>query len=369
MKSLAIATTQRSRGGFTLKQRDCTRGFTLPELLVSVFVLVIIIFMAMQLMTTATAITRTGNKHIDTDTQARVVFDRMALDFAQMVGRTDVDYYVKGATGYKGHGNGHGWGNKKVAGQLGSDQLAFFSQVPGYYPSGARSSISLLAYRVNESTPAKPAYQRLERLGKGLLWNAANTSTNQNNALYPIVFLPQTIDGMGKPWYGATNNDNKAWDELDADYETIGPGVFRFEYYYLLKDGRLRDVPWDTLDWPTRQKLGNDPDPITNPNIGLNDVEAIGVTIAVIDPAARALINAANPNSLDDLASDLDDFRSARGRGVGNQNKYIGMMEDAWKTVVETVAQTGSTSSNTPVPPEAAKGIRIYTRYFDLKSL
>ena len=95
----------------------------------------------------------------------------------------------------------------------------------------------------------------------------------------------------------------------------------------------------------------------------------IGVTIAVIDPAGRALINAANPNSLLDLSSDMDDFATAPGRGVGNQTKYIGMMEAAWKTTVETVAQTGKTSANTPVPPEAAKAIRVYTRYFDLKSL
>ena len=324
-------------------------------------VLTILVFMFTQMMTTATAVNRNGNRHIDTDTQARVVFDRMALDFAQMLGRTDVDYYVKGSTGYKGHGNGHGWGNKKVVGQLGSDEIACFNACRVYSIRERPSPISLVAYRVNESSPTKPAYLRLERMGKGLLWNAANTSINQNNALYPIVFLPQTIDGMGRPWYGATNNDNKAWDELDADYETIAPGVFRFEYYYLLKNGRLRDVPWDDTDRPGQTSLSN---PV---KIGLGDVEAIGVTIAVIDPAARDLINAANPASLDDLASDLDDFRSA-WRGIGNQTKYIGMMEDAWKTVIETVAQTGQTSSHTPVPPEAAKGIRVYTRYFDLKS-
>ena len=101
------------------------------------------------------------------------------------------------------------------------------------------------------------------------------------------------------------------------------------------------------------------------------------MTIAVIDPAGRKLIDAANPNSLFDLASDLDDFVSAHGRGVGNQTKYIGMMEAAWKGVLfgdpanglPGVVSTGLTSSGTPVPPEAAKTIRVYTRYFDLKSL
>jgi type II secretory pathway component PulJ len=111
--------------------RPCrTRGgFTIAELLVSVFVLVLLIFMFVQLMTSATAITRSEHKHVDTDTQARAVLDRMALDFAQMLKRTDVDYYVKQRTGYKGHGNGHGWGQGHN-GDKGSDQIAFFSHVP-----------------------------------------------------------------------------------------------------------------------------------------------------------------------------------------------------------------------------------------------
>ncbi len=112
-KSCPIETVRRKREAFTLKQRSRSNGFTLAELLVSVFVLVLIIFMVTQLMTSATAITRTGHKHISTDTQARVVLDRMALDFAQMLNRTDVDYYVKQKTAYNGHGNGHenGQGN------------------------------------------------------------------------------------------------------------------------------------------------------------------------------------------------------------------------------------------------------------------
>src|SRR2546427_13120310 len=137
LKSFVIVALRRKAGGFTL-----------AELLVSVFVLLIIILMVAQLMITATAITRTGNKHIDTDTQARVVLDRMALDFAQMLKRTDVDYYVKGPAVYNthGHGQGHAWGHGLGTNQQGSDQIAVFSQVPGYYPSGPQSPISLVAY-------------------------------------------------------------------------------------------------------------------------------------------------------------------------------------------------------------------------------
>src|SRR6266516_7610134 len=177
-KSFPIITTRRSRGGFTI-----------AELLVSVFVVTIIILMVSQLMTSATAITRTGSKHIDTDTQARVVLDRMALDFAQMLKRTDVDYYLKQRTNYSGHGNGHGWGRQRTT-DLGSDQIAFFSHVPGYNSTGLsfQSPISLVAYRVNQndqSAADDPAYLRLQRLGKVLLWNGVSNATSQN-AIYPI---------------------------------------------------------------------------------------------------------------------------------------------------------------------------------------
>jgi prepilin-type N-terminal cleavage/methylation domain-containing protein len=352
--------------------RRTNGGFTLVELLVSMFVVCLIFLMVAQLMTSATAITRAGNKHIDTDTQARLVFDRMALDFAQMLKRTDVDYFVKGPANYNnhGHGNGgtgHGWGRGLGTNQQGSDQIAFFSQVPGYYPSGPQSPISLVAYRVNQRNASNNAsYLRLERMGKGLHWNGVDDNldiTNQN-AICPILFLPQTIDVV-KPWSAAVNNSNSCNGtnaSCDPDYETIGPGVFRFEYYYLLKNGLVTDIPWDQEVRQTQTSL-------TNPvNIGLSDVEAIAVTIAVIDPAGRAMIDAASPDTLLDLASDMADFRSSPGRGVGGAHR-IGDVEDSWKTVVETVAATGRTSSNTPAPPEAAKAIRIYTRYFDLKNL
>ncbi len=361
-KSFPIISTRRSRGGFTI-----------AELLVSVFVVTIIILMVSQLMTSATAITRTGSKHIDTDTQARVVLDRMAVDFAQMLKRTDVDYYVKGPTNYSGHGNGHGWGHGLGNGMQGSDQIAFFSHVPGYNDTNSSSQgpVSLVAYRVNQrSNTGNPAYLRLERMGKGLLWNGVSNLTN-TNAIYPIVFLPQTIGAIG-PWSAAVQNDNSNASS-DSDYQILGPGVFRLEYYYLLKNGRLTDVPWDRDARPTQTTL-------TNPeSIGLKDIEAIGVAIAVIDPAGRALIDAASATSLLDLASDLDDFTSAHGRGVGNQTRYVGMMEADWKGVLfgdatqipplPGIVNTGQTSAGTPVPPEATKAIRVYSRYFDLKNL
>jgi hypothetical protein len=346
--------------------RPVCEAFTLVELLVSMVVLLIIVFVVSQLVASATAVTRNGNKHVSTDTQARVVFDRMALDIAQMVKRTDIDYYVKGITRYQ-HGNGHGWGRHGQTTQPLNDQFAFFTQVPGYYASStSQSPISIVAYRVNQNTNAgNRAYMKLERLGRGLPWNGGGSNSNP-----ALVFLPITI---GSLWPWAVNNNstcggNSSNNSCDPNgyYEIIGPGVFRMEYYYVLKNGQATDYPWDT-----------DAGHSSINGIGLNDVEGIGVVIAAIDSGGRALIDAAGSTSLFDLASDLADFADAHGRGVGQQSKYIGQLENEWKgtlfgdsTLGEPgIINTGFTSNFTPVPKEAVKAIRVYSHTFDLKTL
>ena len=358
----------------TAPQRD-SGAFSLLEVMISTAVVAMLILLVAQLMSSATTITRTGTKHIDTDTQARLVLDRMAVDFAQMLKRTDVDYYVKGPTNYNGHGNGHGYGKKVVSGQQGSDQIAFFSQVRGYYPSsGSQSPFSLVAYRVNQDSTSA-SYLKLERMAKGLLCNGVSNSsvTNPNQKSsrtipYPIVFFPgQITAGTGPwaqpwgPWAAAITNNSSGGtnsSSYDSDYETIGPSVFRFEYYYLLKNGGVTDVPWDISARPTQTSL-------TNPaSIGLTDVESIAVAIAVIDPASRSLISDA---SLFDLASDMADFKNAKGNG--NPAKNIGDMEDQWNTAVLSAVSSGKTSTNSLVPRAAASAIRIYGRYFNLKTL
>jgi type II secretory pathway component PulJ len=340
-----------------------SNAFTLIELLISLAVTAMIILMVAQLMNSATAVTRTSSKHIDTDSQARAVLDRMALDFGRMLKRTDVDYYIKQpTTKYKGHDplKGHGSGKKLQSGQQLNDQIAFFSQVPGYSPppGGAQSPVSLVAYRVNNYSSSK-SYLTLERMGKSLLWNGVSNSTSANNnnpnIVYPIVFLPGTIDATG-PWSAAVNNDtSNNQRSQDSDYETIGPQVFRFEYYYLLKNGKVTDAPWET-------DAGHD-SAWFQAN-GLIDIQAIAVAIAVIDPANRALIPTA---SLFEIADDMADFKTAPGRGFGGAKK-IGDMEIQWNEVVQSVASTGRTSDNSLVPAAAASAIRIYNRYIDLRN-
>jgi hypothetical protein len=132
----------------------------------------------------------------------------------------------------------------------------------------------------------------------------------------------------------------------------------------MLKNGRVTDWPWDRFDYPTQMT-------IYSPAIlGLSQVRAIAVSIAVIDPESRALIqqaHAANSAYGDilDVAAELPDFKNSCGRG--NSQRSIGSLEADWKTAIETIAQTGQTDTGKLIPREAARGIRVYNRYFDLK--
>src|SRR5438874_4461159 len=187
-KAVAAVTTplraRRSLSGgvwaVTHRKQNCKNGsqsrgyraaFTLVELLVSMGVLVLLVFLATQLLNSAATITILGHKQMDADSQARQLLDRMAIDFAQMVKRSDIDYYVKSSaipppTGVRN------------LLQAGNDTIAFYSTVPGYYPStGSQSPLSLVAYRVNPQ-------HKLERMGKGLVWNAVSTADT------PVVFMP-----------------------------------------------------------------------------------------------------------------------------------------------------------------------------------
>src|SRR5437899_6158956 len=164
---------------WTAAAQGTCHAFTLVEMLISIVMLVLLILMVTQVVNTAATVVRPANKHIDTDTQARAILDRIAMDIGRMLKRTDVGYYIKQPIKYNNHGNGHGYGKKLQTGQQGSDQISFFTQVPGYYPStSGNSPLSLVSYRINEDINSV-SYLKLERMGKGLLWNGFDNNNEQ----------------------------------------------------------------------------------------------------------------------------------------------------------------------------------------------
>ena len=113
-------------GGFTTKQRGRSRGFTLAELLVTVGVLVVLMLLFTQLLNSAANITTLAHKRMDGDSQARELLDRMAIDVTQMVKRSDVYYHLKASTTPADCPAG------ECGTQPGNDEIAFYSNVPGY---------------------------------------------------------------------------------------------------------------------------------------------------------------------------------------------------------------------------------------------
>jgi hypothetical protein len=314
-----------------------TDGFTLAELLVTTGVLVLLVFLAAQLLTTAATVTILGHKKMDADSQARQLLDRMAIDFAQMVKRSDVDYYVKSSGGVA----------QRIVLQPGNDQIAFYSAVPGYYPpTGSQSPVSLVSYRIYNPSPAPSPCancNKLERMGKGLVWNAVSTTDT------PVVFIPipvaSPIPAAELPSPTPNPLPTPAWPQAgnmttDAAYELVGPQVFRFEYYYLLKNGTSSDTPWIS--------------PHTSIS-GMQDVSAIVVDIAVIDPKSKVLLTDAQ---IATLAGTLIDYGASAAAGCPTPNwQTPGELRRQWQCVLD---------GTNGLPRTAISGIRLYERFIYL---
>jgi prepilin-type N-terminal cleavage/methylation domain-containing protein len=304
-------------------------GFTLVELLVGVAVLVLLVLLLTQLLNTAATITILGHKQMDADSQAREVLDRMAIDFAHMVKRPDIDYYLKSSRA------GIPDCTSCATQTGGNDQAAFFCSLPGYYstvpappPSYTeKSPISLVSYRVNSDNTSS-TYNRMERMGRGLAWNGASTTWP------PILFLdnpaptaaPTAATTISGNWPAAVSTSAP-----DSSYEVIGPEVFRFEYYYLLKNGSFSANPWDT-------GIGH-----TNVE-GMRDVAAIVVDVAIIDPKSKGLLN---NSQITMLAAALADY-SGQAPGVLRSN---------WRNAID---------ANATLPRPALSGVRLYERFIYL---
>lgn len=335
-----------------------TGAFTLVEMLVSMSVLVLLILLVTQLLTSATATIGTSRKRMDADSQARLVFDRMAVDFSRMVNRQDVDYHMR-----------------KTAG---SDDIAFYSENSGYYsgtepPSrNDRNPVAIIGYRVLSDRYNGHARCYLERIAKGLGWEP-NSGSWQDTAYLPITLVTGT---------------NARWPNLfstspaDADFQALSDQVFRFEYTYLLSDGTLSSKPiraaagvkneltqssppgpaqdesagysrgsrwFDTSAQKGYICLDSRKGSAVWGSIGITDVSAIVVALAVLDPTSRVIV---------------DDYAKLAGT-LGDAPASAEIAKD-WNDRVNSRAayQGRNFASDAGIPNLAASAVRIYQRYF-----
>jgi hypothetical protein len=83
---------------------------------------------------------------------------------------------------------------------------------------------------------------------------------------------------------------------------------------------------------------------------GLQDVAAIVVVIAVIDPSSRALVS---NNQISTLAGQMKDFASTMKAGD---------LQNSWQSTINS-------ASGASIPKTAASSIRIYRRAFYLPQI
>jgi hypothetical protein len=397
-KAFGAANDQSEQATHLPLQHSRVNAFTLAELVVTIGVLALLVFLFTQLMNSAATVTTLGHKQMDADAQTRQLLDRMSVDFAHMVKRSDVDYYLKSSWFASGSPpTSSGVTGVRTLLQPGNDTIAFYSTVPGYYPStGSQSPVSLVAYQVYNPSPAPspcPNCNKLQRMGKGLLWNS---STPTSGTPPPVVFMPiplaSPIPIAELPNPTPSPASTPAWPEIAStpqsnwsDSEIIGPQVFRFEYYYLLKGQTnptngtnyspiFSDTPWDTRicacpaasPQPTPTPTGT-PIPSPTPETlcchyapeGMQDVAAVVVVIAVIDPKSKTLLDATGSN-IATVAAQLIDWGNTACSGCPTQTQWQttpGLLRAQWQNTLNGI---------TNLPRPAISGIRVYERYLYL---
>jgi prepilin-type N-terminal cleavage/methylation domain-containing protein len=378
-------------------------GFTLVEVLVSVAVLALIILLVAQLTNSATSVSTASRKRLDADSHARMIFDRMAIDFANMIKRSDADcVFAKLASGT----------NKGM-----NDSVFFYSSAPAYFNSSVgsnKSPMALIGYRINFNNPDYPNTPVLERLGKGLTWDGPTTPSTPGGMAFLTTFpgsatptFASTIAGdgtvtnpgiwnayvpnSGLPTIGtlAGTNGCAYGDGNDADYHVISNQVYRLEIAFQLDDSSLSAYPllFTKPSWWTSGTFytQSDVDPTsaagiptynvgsrwyntttkqgyictnsaTNAavweRIGVQDVSAIVVAIALLDPTSRKIV----PTSYyPAMVSELPDAETYLYVGI---SKPL-LMAQTWNYAI--------TNASTGIPQTAASQLRIYQRYFYVK--
>lgn len=241
---------------------------SLLELLVAMAALAVIVVMTAQLIERTSDLARSLNQRIASESQVRLLFDRLAVDLARMPRRPDVDY-----SGFKQPANI----------QTGNDSLEFYSETNGFYTGAAklhssdRSALSRVRY---QTTPQLPGLARhCEMLG----WEP-----EREGAWRSMVFIPGSALTHS---LAATTNATR-----------IAPDVIRMEYAYLCapvpeKGREGPDIPLSVSPWAV--SAGN--------SHGFQAVAAVVVALVVIDPATGALLGSRGCAELVDRFPDAAD--------------------------------------------------------------
>ena len=288
-----------------------------------------------------------SNKGSGAEREAHMVFDRMSADFFSMPVRADIDYLLNRQTG--------------------NDSLFFYSAAPAFSAATVadQNAVSLVGYRIN------PQFQ-LERLGKGLTWDGAPSDGTTSPAgmvfltysSYPLIVSPSPSPAaMPTPIPGSTLSTAfssvVSSDSTDTNYHVLAADVFRFEFCYLLKpctnsSGTILPAVYSNYPYDTRAGHTS----VNGINgIGMSDVQAVVISLAVLDPTSRQIIPATS--TLGAAAAALPDPTD-----INLTASPPVLPATTWQSLIDN----GTFAQNAGLPKAAANQVRIYQQTFPLNA-
>ena len=357
-------------------------GFTLIEMMVALAVLGLIVALLANVLNLAVMTTISSRKHMDADTQARLVFDRMADDFSRIVRRTDADsIFFKNTSGATGV----------------NDAMFFYTESHAYANVAASpSTLSLVGYRidsnpsVNNPNNSRSTTPQLERLAENLTWDTVTsndaTTTTSNTAPGTPVFLAWTasngspattslLDGIWSKSIG-TAAGNYA-DGKDSDYFTLGDLTYRMEIMFLLSDGTLSTKPVTNPGTTTNFLTASAPPTASSDSANTDGHGPFAIGSRWYDTTGRrgyictsATATAAQWSTIgiQDISAVVVGLAMLDGNSlkiVTNSSQMIGALPDAVDGTPVAQTWAGSTYLTTSgLPNAAADQIRLYQRYF-----
>jgi hypothetical protein len=285
-------------------------GFSLIEVLLAAVVLAIFTLLMLRLFDATRVTSVFWGQRMDAETQARIVLDRLAQDFARMIRRPDVDVAIGRAAG--------------------NDRIRFFSQVEGFSdavsPSEARG-ISVVEYRINEDGKLERGARALPFAG--LVFSPPPDTSSED---VPVRLLDGPDNLVPAVNQGASG----------SNFDVLGDQVLRFELGYILKKNLAANPPR-----PAPELAAELP-----PGTQVDEIAAIFVGIVTLDQRARVLLNEAQLGAMRDAFRDYTQADAAARRDI--------------LAVWSRVLQDGALLQIPGMPQPSAQAARVYQRVFPL---
>ena len=407
-------------------------GFTLIEVLVAVAVLVVLIVLVAQLTNSAQKTTGFSNKQVTADQEAQSVFSQMEADFNAMSknrGQDDL-FWKNSGTGAGGAANDAFFFYSEAAGYF--DGPLSTAPARSTYNQTATSLVgyrvgNLTQWKANSYEEYEYPNQCLYRLGRGMEWDSSLIGafsplflTYARGAATPdpkaLLTFPSGNTGVFRGPLGKTPPYDGSTDAgTDPRLSSIiSESTFRLEFCFQLKDGSYSNFP--ILQTPTKEmgwqssanfyKKQSVPPTVTDdssPNkkyavgsrwvyndannqrgficisstpkaakwapIGMKDVSAVVVGLAILEKNSRKIIKAGpsagypmDPNVYKQLVNAFQDVTDTDL----TQNPPT-LMGEKWVSKINSSSFI-NTMKTAGIPPASASQIRVYQRAFYLNT-